>query len=384
MVPAHMIQPGLVNCTTPAVPNSRIVDVMLSIDGIYFFDSNVTFEYYETPLPAPLSIVDLLKEYWWIILLGALVVVAVVSVFGVTIKKRKTQDLENAPLLRGSLVPSSSIDASVGLADIVIGERIGRGNFGEVFKGYWHGTVVAVKKTKIPSVATKEELADFLEDFDREAEIMRTVRHPNVLQFLGICKLGSDQEICIITEFMPKGSLHKTLHNSQCDLDWQLRLQMALDVSRGMNYLHKSNPVIIHRDLKSHNLLLDEYFKVKICDFGLAKLINAQSSAEMTSCGTPAWTAPEVLRNERYTESADIFSFGIVMWELVTREEPHHGVPPFQIVFAVGTQGIRPTIPSSCPPDIATLIEECWAEAPEDRPNFGEIMKRLESMSVSL
>jgi len=104
----------------------------------------------------------------------------------------------------------------------------------------------------------------------------------------------------------------------------------------------------------------------------------------MTSCGTPAWTAPEVLRNERYTETADVFSFGVVLWELVTREEPHHGVPPFQIVFAVGTQGIRPIIPSSCPVEVGSLIEECWAESPDERPDFSEIMKRLESIEGSI
>jgi len=312
--------------------------------------------------------------------------VGVVSVFGVTIK-RQSNDPAHTPLLQsGNLLTYADLEdhGSIGPGDVVLGERIGRGNFGEVFKGYWHGTVVAIKKTKIPSVATKEELAEFLEDFEREARIMRTIRHPNVLQFLGICKIGGEEEICIITEYMPRGSLHKILHDSSVTLDWQLRLRMAVDVGRGMNYLHKSNPVIIHRDLKSHNLLLDEYFKVKICDFGLAKLLtNAQPDSSMTSCGTPAWTAPEVLRNERYTESADVFSFGIVLWELVTREEPHHGVPPFQVVFAVGTQGIRPAIPSSCPPDVTTLIEECWAESPDYRPNFAEIMKRLESISVS-
>jgi serine/threonine protein kinase len=93
-------------------------------------------------------------------------------------------------------------------------------------------------------------------------------------------------------------------------MSWKLRVQIAIDVAKGMNYLHKCNPIIIHRDLKSYNLLVDDNFKVKVCDFGLAKHLTQFDQPAMTSCGTPAWTAPEVLRNERYTEKADIYSFG--------------------------------------------------------------------------
>jgi len=162
-------------------------------------------------------------------------------------------------------------------------------------------------------------------------------------------------------------------------LEWDLLIRIAIDVSRGMYYLHRSIPPIIHRDLKSHNLLVDDNFKVKIGDFGLSKLIVPETSYNaMTACGTPAWTAPEVLRNERYTTSADVYSFGLVLWELLSREEPHHGMPAFQVVFAVGTQGIRPPIPVNTPDDFALLIEECWSENPYDRPPFDEIVTRLE------
>eukprot|EP01116_Phalansterium_solitarium_P008208 TRINITY_DN2170_c0_g1_i1.p1 TRINITY_DN2170_c0_g1~~TRINITY_DN2170_c0_g1_i1.p1 ORF type:complete len:192 (+),score=42.35 TRINITY_DN2170_c0_g1_i1:257-832(+) len=179
---------------------------------------------------------------------------------------------------------------------------------------------------------------------------------------------------------MPRGSLFGILHRRSFDLSWSLIIRIAMDVARGMNYLHKCTPIIIHRDLKSHNLLVDETFKVKVCDFGLARLLGQQTDKEMTSCGTPSWTAPEVLRNEHYTESADIYSYGVVLWELVTRSEPHQGMPPFQVVFAVGTQGLRPTIPDSCPSEFRQLIEDCWSEIPHDRPKFDQMMKRLEDM----
>jgi len=118
--------------------------------------------------------------------------------------------------------------------------------------------------------------------------------------------------------------------------------RMMMDAAKGMNYLHKSNPMIIHRDLKSHNLLVDENWKVKVCDFGLSKILENQSDFNnMTACGTASWTAPEILRNEKYTEKADVYSYGIVLWECVTREDPYVGMPPFQVVLAVGNKKIE-------------------------------------------
>jgi len=99
----------------------------------------------------------------------------------------------------------------------------------------------------------------------------------------------------------------------------------------------------------------------------------------MTACGTPSWTAPEVLRGEKYTEKCDIYSFGVVLWESVTRKTPHEGLPHFQIVFQVGTQGLRPTIPRHCPHAWARLITDCWSEDPNGRPSFEEIRERLQN-----
>jgi len=183
---------------------------------------------------------------------------------------------------------------------------------------------------------------------------------------------------------MPRGSLFKILHDQTMKLQIETIRRMMLDAARGMNYLHKSDPVIIHRDLKSHNLLVDENWKVKVCDFGLSKILETQSDfTTMTACGTPSWTAPEILRNEIYTEKADIYSFGIVLWECMTREDPYSGMPPFQVVLAVGTKGMRPTVPSDCPPVWGTLIVDCWQEKPEVRPSFDLIMERLEQMQSS-
>lgn len=396
--PAIAINNNTLQCYAPPAFDTGNVTVQVSSDGGNFFSSSdITFTYYDDLvniiiMPTKPTVLSYIIKYWWLIMTGCLLILVLIVALILTLRKRKMnknkeKDRENnvsinanSPSAYDSLSFSGTIREDIDIRELKIAQRIGRGNFGEVFVANWRGTNVAVKKTKFPTVSSEEEREEFLADFEREASIMRSLRHPNVLQFLGICSMG--EEICIITEYMPKGSLFRILHDKRVPLDWNLKIRIACDVSRGMSYLHKCDPIIIHRDLKSHNLLVDESFKVKVSDFGLAKLLTAhESHSSMTSCGTPAFTAPEVLRNERYSEKADVFSFAVVLWELVTREEPYHGTPPFQIVFSVGTQGMRLTIPSSCPTELAILIEECWSENPKNRPHFEEINLRLEKIS---
>jgi len=173
--------------------------------------------------------------------------------------------------------------------------------------------------------------------------------------------------------------LYRLLHDEEIIVPFVLVRKFSLDVAKGMVYLHNSNPVILHRDLKSHNLLVDENFKVKISDFGLSKVMDPHQKT-MTSCGTAAWAAPEILKNATYTEKADIYSYGICLWEFFTRKDPYEGMPVFQIIFAVGSEGLRPTIPENCPPEYSLLMEECWQTDPTTRPTFEQILHRLLGM----
>ena len=177
---------------------------------------------------------------------------------------------------------------------------------------------------------------------------------------------------------MPLGSLYRILHKPKSSFSKKKVKSICLDCARGMNYLHQQSPPIIHRDLKSHNLLVDKFWNVKVCDFGLSRMI-AQNQT-MTACGTPSWTAPEVLRNERYTTKADVYSFGVVVWEMFARADPFPGMPPFQIVFAVGTQNLRPRIDPTWPDAWVFLIKSCWCEQPDSRPTFAELIPLLEQM----
>jgi serine/threonine protein kinase len=129
--------------------------------------------------------------------------------------------------------------------------------------------------------------------------------------------------------------------------------------------------------------VIHDLVSLQVSDFGLSRMIEDQLSATMTVCGTPCWTAPEVLRNQKYSVKADVYSFGIVMWEVSTRMDPYQGVAPFQVVVQVATSHLRPGIPPYCPQPWIDLMIQCWSEVPEDRPTFGEIVERLQSMEVS-
>jgi len=155
--------------------------------------------------------------------------------------------------------------------------------------------------------------------------------------------------------------------------------KILIDVSRGINYLHSSNPVVIHRDLKSHNVLIGEHWNAKVADFGLCKIIQSwEETSKYTPCGTPKWAAPEVLRNEVYTTKADVYSFAIILWELTTRLDPFPGMSAFELIVQVGKHGLRPGTLADTNP-LAHLIAECWDDNPKQRPSFDRILSILDA-----
>ncbi|XP_038972019.1 probable serine/threonine-protein kinase SIS8 isoform X2 [Phoenix dactylifera] len=257
--------------------------------------------------------------------------------------------------------------------DIMLGERIGLGSFGEVYRGEWHGTEVAVKK-----FLNQEISSDALEEFRSEVRIMKRLRHPNVVLFMGA--VTRVPNLSIVTEFLPRGSLFRLIHRPNNQLDERRRLRMALDVARGMNYLHNCTPVIVHRDLKSPNLLVDKNWVVKVCDFGLSRMKHNTFLSSRSTAGTAEWMAPEVLRNEPSNEKCDVFSFGVILWELCTLQQPWEGMNPMQVVGAVGFQHRCLDIPDDVDPVIADIIKKCWQKDPKMRPSFSEIMAALKPL----
>ncbi|CAN4100302.1 unnamed protein product [Withania somnifera] len=244
-------------------------------------------------------------------------------------------------------------DCEIPWEDIALGERIGLGSYGEVYRGEWHGTEVAVKK-----FLDQDITGESLEEFRSEVRIMKRLRHPNVVLFMGA--VTRSPHLSIVTDFLHRGSLYRLIHRPNNQLDERRRLRMALDAARGMNYLHNCTPMIVHRDLKSPNLLVDKNWVVKVCDFGLSRMKHSTFLSSRSTAGTAEWMAPEVLRNEPSNEKCDVYSFGVILWELCTLQQPWGGMNPMQVVGAVGFQHRRLDIPEDMDPAIADIIRKCW------------------------
>ncbi|XP_031257757.1 serine/threonine-protein kinase BCK1/SLK1/SSP31-like isoform X2 [Pistacia vera] len=262
------------------------------------------------------------------------------------------------------------LDYEILWEDLTIGEQIGQGSCGTVYHGLWYGSDVAIK------VFSKQEYSDdVIHSFRQEVSLMKRLRHPNILLFMGA--VTSPQRLCIVTEFLPRGSLFRLLQRNTAKLDWRRRVLMALDIARGVSYLHHCTPPIIHRDLKSSNLLVDKHWTVKVGDFGLSRLKHETYLTTKTGKGTPQWMAPEVLRNEPSDEKSDVYSFGVILWELATEKIPWDNLNSMQVIGAVGFMNQRLEIPKDVDPQWASIIESCWHSDPQRRPSFQELLDRL-------
>ncbi|XVE57829.1 hypothetical protein DITRI_Ditri04bG0121600 [Diplodiscus trichospermus] len=271
---------------------------------------------------------------------------------------------------KGDNESNSMVDCQIRWEDLHLGEEVGQGSYAVVYRGIWNGSDVAVK---VYFSGEYKELT--LLDCKKEIDIMRKLRHPNVLLFMGA--VYSLERLAIVTEFLPRGSLFKALHKNNQALDVRRRIKMALDVARGMNYLHHRNPPIVHRDLKSSNLLVDRNWNVKVGDFGLSRWKNATFLTTKSGRGTPQWMAPEVLRNEPSNEKCDVFSFGVILWELMTVSIPWNNLNSLQVVGVVGFMDRRLDLPEGLDPRVASIIRDCWQSDPQNRPSFEDIINRM-------
>eukprot|EP00891_Asterochloris_glomerata_P009732 jgi/Astpho2/9732/e_gw1.00149.41.1_t len=263
--------------------------------------------------------------------------------------------------------------------ELELGPRIGIGSFGEVYKGNWRHTDVAVKRFLEQDLSPQ-----LMKEFRAEVSIMKRLKHPNVVLFMGACTRAPN--LSIVTQFVPRGSLYRLLHRSgtatspALKLDDQKRIRIALDVARGMNYLHSCKPPIVHRDLKSPNLLVDKDLTVKVCDFGMSRVRRTTLLSSKTQAGTPEWTAPEVLRSQSYNEKSDVYSFGVILWELMTNKEPWGDMTPMQVVGAVGWANKQLPITDDMQPAVLrNLIVQCFKE-PQERPSFSDIIGILKPL----
>eukprot|EP01091_Cochliopodium_minus_P019225 TRINITY_DN8022_c0_g1_i1.p1 TRINITY_DN8022_c0_g1~~TRINITY_DN8022_c0_g1_i1.p1 ORF type:complete len:526 (+),score=76.20 TRINITY_DN8022_c0_g1_i1:90-1580(+) len=268
---------------------------------------------------------------------------------------------DNAPLIKtnSTLIERDEMDLK---------EIIGKGSFGNVYRATWNELEVAVKTM----ILSKDKSR--VEDFLKEVNVLQKLSHPNIVKFYGICV--TQKQLCLIFEWLERGSLYSIIHDNGIELPWTRVRNFCCDISTGMEYLHSLKPPLIHRDMKTGNLLVSEDWSVKVCDFGLSRLL-PDNNTTLTACGTPAWSAPELLQNEKYNESVDVYSFGIVMWEMMTRKIPYQGLDAYQIVFAVSRQQLRPPIPKQIefPIQYITLMKQCWSDDPSNRPSFTSLLE---------
>ncbi|KAJ6395643.1 hypothetical protein OIU77_020824 [Salix suchowensis] len=249
--------------------------------------------------------------------------------------------------------------------------KVASGSYGDLYKGTYCSQVVAIKILKPDRVNS-----DLQKEFAQEVYIMRKVRHKNVVQFIGACT--KPPSLCIVTEFMHGGSVYDYLHKQRGVFKLPSLLKVAIDISKGMDYLHQNN--IIHRDLKAANILMDENEVVKVADFGVAR-VKTQTGVMTAETGTYRWMAPEVIEHKPYDHKADVFSFGIVLWELLTGKIPYDYLTPLQAAVGVVQKGLRPTVPKNTPTKLAELLEKCWQHDPARRPDFSEIIEILQRIA---
>ncbi|CAN5967071.1 unnamed protein product [Sphagnum jensenii] len=265
--------------------------------------------------------------------------------------------------------------------------ELGSGTYGTVYHGKWRGTDVAIKRIRASCFAGQpSEKERLIADFWKEACTLSQLHHPNVVAFYGVVRDGPGGTLATVTEYMVNGSLKQVLQKNDRTIDRHKRLLLATDAAFGMEYLHEKN--IVHFDLKCENLLVNmrdpQRPICKVGDLGLSK-VKQQTMVSGGIRGTLPWMAPELLNStsNMVTEKVDVFSFGIVMWELLTGEEPYANLHYGAIIGGIVNNTLRPKVPTWCDPSWKLLMERCWASEPVDRPGFTDIASNLRAMTAA-
>uniref|UniRef100_A0A8C4TUR6 Serine/threonine-protein kinase TNNI3K n=1 Tax=Falco tinnunculus TaxID=100819 RepID=A0A8C4TUR6_FALTI len=274
--------------------------------------------------------------------------------------KSMTKEKADVLLLRAGLPSHFHLQ----LSEIEFHEIIGSGSFGKVYKGRCRNKIVAIKRYRANTYCSKSDV----DMFCREVSILCRLNHPCVIQFVGAC-LDDPSQFAIVTQYISGGSLFSLLHEQKRTLDLQSKLIIAVDVAKGMEYLHNLTQPIIHRDLNSHNILLYEDGHAVVADFGGKEFL----------WNNLRWMAPEVFTQcTRYTIKADVFSYALCLWELLTGEIPFAHLKPAAAAADMAYHHIRPPIGYSIPKPISALLMRGWNACPEGRPEFSEVVTKLE------
>lgn len=287
----------------------------------------------------------------------------------------------------------------IDLSKLEMKNVVAHGAYGTVYRGTYDDQDVAVKVLDWgeDGIARSAETASLRASFRQEVAVWQKLDHPNVTKFIGasmgtsnlkIPTTNSDQNplppraCCVVVEYLAGGTLKQYLiRNRRKKLALKVVIQLALDLSRGLSYLHSKK--IVHRDVKTENMLLDTRRTLKIADFGVAR-VEAQNPQDMTGeTGTLGYMAPEVLDGKPYNRRCDVYSFGICLWEIYCCDMPYPDLSFADISSAVVRQNLRPEIPRCCPNSLATIMRKCWNGNPEKRPEMDKVVRMLEAIDTS-
>ncbi|CAL1570535.1 unnamed protein product [Knipowitschia caucasica] len=294
-------------------------------------------------------------------------------------------DAASYQLTAGGLVPDGVDECplEIDFTELLLEEVIGAGGFGKVYKGMWRGEVVAVKAARQDP---DEDISATAESVRQEARLFWMLRHPNIIALRGVCL--REPNLCLVMEYARGGALNRALAGKK--VPPRVLVNWAVQIATGMDYLHNQAFVpIIHRDLKSSNILILEPVTrddlsgkiLKVTDFGLAR--EWHQTTKMSAAGTYAWMAPEVIKLSLFSKSSDVWSFGVLLWELLTGEVPYREIDALAVAYGVAMNKLTLPIPSTCPEPFAQLLTECWSSTPHSRPPFSSILRRLLAIEQS-
>ncbi|TST73076.1 Mitogen-activated protein kinase kinase kinase 10 [Bagarius yarrelli] len=283
----------------------------------------------------------------------------------------------------GGLLVGGESPLEIDFSELCLEEVIGAGGFGKVYRGVWRNEEVAVKAARQDP---DEDISVTAESVRQEARLFWMLRHPNIIALKGVCL--KEPNLCLVMEYARGGALNRALAGKK--VPPRVLVNWAVQIATGMDYLHNQTIVpVIHRDLKSSNILILEPVEwddlsgktLKITDFGLAR--EWHRTTKMSAAGTYAWMAPEVIKLSLFSKSSDVWSFGVLLWELLTGEVPYREIDALAVAYGVAMNKLTLPIPSTCPDAFAQLLGECWSPNPHSRPSFSSILKRLLAIEQS-
>eukprot|EP00270_Netrium_digitus_P014502 TRINITY_DN4930_c0_g3_i1.p1 TRINITY_DN4930_c0_g3~~TRINITY_DN4930_c0_g3_i1.p1 ORF type:complete len:416 (+),score=71.35 TRINITY_DN4930_c0_g3_i1:59-1249(+) len=281
-------------------------------------------------------------------------------------------------------------------ANIHLADKIGHGSTSDIFRATLYGLEVAVKCIR-PQYLSAHPAG--VESFLQEVQLLGRLRHPFVLQMMGAV-IKPPSHCWVVTELLPGGTLMQWLHGSS-SRDWRRtpprplppprdRLRVAFQISLAMEYLHAQTPAVVHRDLKPSNIFMDTNGNARVADFGFARFMSSSEDETLTGeTGTYIYMAPEVVRHDKYNEKCDVYSFGVLLNELLCGDVPYAdaGYTPLQIACGVAEGRIRPSLGKpygGVTRTMLQLVQECWSQEPSKRPPFRDVSVRLKSFTTSI